>query len=104
MAASASNATTGPAAAGPAALPTPAHSVTGSISQPDSMITDESPQKRKRPLDDIGERDQKKVHLDDAKLGIEDLHLDVGYKYLLSQIRKAFPLLLPFVTRSRFFL
>lgn len=72
---------------GPATLPTPAHSVTGSIGQSDSMMADESPHKRKRPLDDIGDRDQKKVQYD-FRLGIEDLHLDVGQKYLLCQKRK----------------
>ncbi|KAJ4148049.1 hypothetical protein LMH87_002537 [Akanthomyces muscarius] len=73
------------ASAGPTTLPTPAHSVTGSIShQSDIAMADESPHKRKRPLDDIGERDQKKVQYD-HRLGIEDLHLDVGPKYMLLQ-------------------
>ncbi|POR39572.1 Mediator of RNA polymerase II transcription subunit 19 [Tolypocladium paradoxum] len=66
-------------------LPTPAHSVNGGNSQPDALMADESPHKRKRPLDDVGDRDQKKMHLEDRKLGIEDLHLDVGDKYLLCQ-------------------
>ena len=69
-------------------LPTPAHSVNGSSGQPDSAMTDESPHKRKRPLEDLGGRDQKKVHLEDCKFGIEDLHRDVGQKYLLCQSRK----------------
>ncbi|KAJ6438483.1 cytochrome P450 [Purpureocillium lavendulum] len=64
-------------------LPTPAHSVNGCNSQPDTAMSEESPHKRKRPLDDVGDRDQKKMHLEDRKLGIEDLHLDVGDKYLL---------------------
>lgn len=66
-------------------LPTPAHSVSGSISQPDAVMNDDSPHKRKRALDDDGERDQKKVHLENQGLMIEDLHLDVGSKYLLCQ-------------------
>lgn len=70
-------------------LPTPAHSVSGSISHPDTINSDESPHKRKRNIDDVGDRDQKKVHLDDMGLGIGELHLDVGEKYLLCQIRKA---------------
>ena len=83
----------------PAALPTPAHSVNGSSSQLDSIMTDDSPHhKRKRSPEDTGDRDQKKLHLEDSKLGIEDLHLDVGEKYLLCQTRKApfrWPLLVP---------
>ncbi|KAF7554740.1 hypothetical protein G7046_g6737 [Stylonectria norvegica] len=66
-------------------LPTPAHSVNGSASQLDAAMPDDSPQKRKRSLDDMGDREQKKVHLEESKLGIEDLHLDVGKKYLLCQ-------------------
>ncbi|QPG96929.1 hypothetical protein C2857_005501 [Epichloe festucae Fl1] len=70
-----------------AALPTPAHSVSSSSSQLDIMMSDESPFKRKRSLDDMGDRDrdQKKMHLEGSALGIEDLHLDVGEKYLLCQ-------------------
>ena len=71
-----------------ATLPTPAHSVNGGNSQADVLMSDESPHKRKRPLDDVGDRDLKKMHLEDRKLGIEDLHLDVGDKYLLCQTRK----------------
>ncbi|GJN85881.1 hypothetical protein PLIIFM63780_009455 [Purpureocillium lilacinum] len=73
------------AAASTATLPTPAHSVNGCNSQPDATMSEESPHKRKRPLDDVGDRDRKKMHLEDRKLGIEDLHLDVGDKYLLCQ-------------------
>jgi hypothetical protein len=70
-------------------LPTPAHSVNG-ISQNDVTMTDDSPQKRKRSIDDTGDRDQKKMYLEDGyKLGIDDLHRDVGQKYLLCQSRKA---------------
>lgn len=75
------------------ALPTPAHSVNGS-SLPSEMAHDivmgeDSPQKRKRATDDLGERDQKKVQIEDRRLGIENLHLDVGEKYLLCRTRKA---------------
>jgi hypothetical protein len=66
-------------------LPTPAHSVNGSVSQPDVAMADESPNKRKRTLDDLGDRDHKKLHLEESKPGIEDLHRDVGEKYLLCQ-------------------
>lgn len=52
-------------------------------------MSDDSPHKRKRSLDDTGDRDQKKMHLEDSRLGIEDLHLDVGEKYLLCKTRKA---------------
>ncbi|KAB5575852.1 Rox3 mediator complex subunit-domain-containing protein [Coniochaeta sp. 2T2.1] len=69
-------------------LPTPAHSVNGS-SLPyselahESNMSDDTPQKRKRALEDTGDREQKKVHIEDRRLGIENLHLDVGEKYLL---------------------
>lgn len=81
-------ASSGSSSAGPTNLPTPAHSVNGSISHPDSAMLDESPNKRKRAIDDSGDRDQKKMHFDDAGLGISELHLNVGEKYLLCQIRK----------------
>ncbi|RDA95854.1 hypothetical protein CP533_5104 [Ophiocordyceps camponoti-saundersi (nom. inval.)] len=72
-----------------ATLPTPAHSVNGANSQLDLNLVD-SPHKRKRTLDDSGSgRDRKKMHRDDDddddRMGIEDLHLDVGRKYLLCQ-------------------
>ncbi|KAH8177401.1 rox3 mediator complex subunit domain-containing protein [Sarocladium implicatum] len=66
------------------ALPTPAHSVNG-ISQHDVVMTEDTPQKRKRSIDDTGDRDQKKMFLEEYKLGIDDLHRDVGQKYLLCQ-------------------
>jgi hypothetical protein len=47
--------------------------------------------KRKRDLRDTGDREQKKPHVEDRKLGIEDLHLDVGKKYLLCRTRKKPP-------------
>lgn len=79
-------------------LPTPAHSVNGSASHHDVVMADDSPHKRKRSVDDGGGRELKKVHVEESKLGIEDLHLDVGKKYLLCQTRKTpfaalFPLL-----------
>ncbi|CRK29741.1 hypothetical protein BN1723_003610 [Verticillium longisporum] len=71
-------------------LPTPAHSVNGSTSHlPDTShdyaMGDDTPQKRKRSIGDVGERDQKKPHVEDGKLDIDDLHQDVGEKYLLCQ-------------------
>jgi hypothetical protein len=78
------------------ALPTPAHSVNGSSVPSDlahdgsGAMPEDSPQKRKRPLDDVGgDREQKKVQIEDRRLGIENLHLDVGEKYLLCRTRKA---------------
>lgn len=88
------------ASTAPTTLPTPAHSVTGSISQADATMFDDSPHKRKRSLGDIGDRDSKKVQYD-FRLGIEDLHLDVGQKYLLCQTRKeTLPLLYMYPSRS----
>ncbi|KAI3316907.1 Rox3-domain-containing protein [Xylariaceae sp. AK1471] len=71
-----------------ASLPTPAHSVNGSNLPPDNshdtIMTDVSSNKRKYSFDDAGTQEHKKVHLDDPrKIGIQDLHLDVGEKYLL---------------------
>lgn len=75
------------------ALPTPAHSVNGSSMHSemahDMALSDESPQKRKRLLEDLGDRDQKKAHIEDRRFSIENLHLDVGEKYLLCSTRKA---------------
>jgi hypothetical protein len=45
--------------------------------------------KRKRDLEDHGDREQKKVHVEDSRIRIEDLHLDVGKKYSLCRSRKA---------------
>ncbi|KAK4127373.1 mediator of RNA polymerase II transcription subunit 19 [Parathielavia appendiculata] len=68
-------------------LPTPAHSVNGSSIPTemthDTVMGEDSPQKRKRHVNDTGDRAQKKVHVEDRKSGIDDLHLDVGDKYLL---------------------
>jgi len=74
-------------------LPTPAHSVNGSSvpldSTHDIVMGEDSPQKRKRSIGDDGDREQKKAHLEQNRLGIEDLHQDVGEKYLLCKTRKA---------------
>lgn len=74
-----------------ASLPTPAHSVNNCDSSHDATMVDaDSPNKRKRLADDTGDQEQKKVHLEDPRrLGIQDLHLDVGPKYLLLRTRKA---------------
>lgn len=54
------------------------------------MMTDVSSNKRKNSFDDTAARQHKKVHLDDPrKIGIHDLHLDVGEKYLFCRTRKA---------------
>ncbi|KAK4110676.1 Rox3-domain-containing protein [Canariomyces notabilis] len=76
-------------------LPTPAHSVNGS-SLPSEMTQDlvmgeDSPHKRKRAIDDVGDREQKKVDVEGRKLGIDDLHLDVGEKYLLCRTPRPLP-------------
>ncbi|KAI1096776.1 Rox3-domain-containing protein [Rostrohypoxylon terebratum] len=69
------------------ALPTPAHSVNGSAQATDmshdAAMADAYPSKRKNPFDDVGGQEQKKAHLEDRRVGIENLHLDVGEKYLL---------------------
>ncbi|KAI1391067.1 Rox3-domain-containing protein [Hypoxylon trugodes] len=75
------------------ALPTPAHSVNGSA-QPGDMahdiaMADAYSTKRKYPFDDGSDHEHKKVHLEDRRVGIENLHLDVGEKYLLCSTRKA---------------
>ncbi|PQE09441.1 hypothetical protein CJF31_00004301 [Rutstroemia sp. NJR-2017a BVV2] len=52
-------------------------------SQPDDLSN-----KRKRDVEDHGDRDQKKVHVEDSRLSINDLHQEVGQKYLLCRTRK----------------
>ncbi|KAM7201748.1 hypothetical protein V8F20_004709 [Naviculisporaceae sp. PSN 640] len=69
-------------------LPTPAHSVNGSsiqaeMSHDSSMGGDSPHNKRKRPVEDLGDQRPKKVQTEDRRLGIENLHLEVGEKYLL---------------------
>jgi hypothetical protein len=56
---------------------------------PETAPHDEVSNKRKRDPEDHGDRDQKKVHVEDSRLSIDDLHLDVGEKYLLCKTRKA---------------
>lgn len=58
-----------------------------SIDSTTSQI-EELSHKRKRSLGDHGDQDQKKVHVEDSRLSIDDLHLDVGPKYLLCRTRK----------------
>lgn len=41
--------------------------------------------KRKRDPEDNGDREQKKVHVEDSMIGIEALHQEVGSKYLFLQ-------------------
>ncbi|RYP57597.1 hypothetical protein DL769_009391 [Monosporascus sp. CRB-8-3] len=51
-------------------LPTPAHSVNGHSAvdgSHDYSMTDDLPTKRKRPFDDMGDQEQKKVHLEDPR-------------------------------------
>jgi hypothetical protein len=89
-------------------LPTPAHSINDSMSSTSdttleaAMLHDalheEVSNKRKRDVEDNGDRDQKKVHVEDSRASIDDLHLDVGEKYLLCRTRKA-----PSSTRSSIF-
>lgn len=58
-------------------------SSTGSGFVSDGPHLEEPSNKRKRDADDHGNREQKKVHVEDSRISIEDLHLDVGKKYLL---------------------
>jgi hypothetical protein len=67
----------------------------GSEMASEAHMHDEASNKRKRDIEDHGDRDQKKVHVEDSRLSIEDLHLDVGEKYLLCRTRKA-----PFFSRD----
>ncbi|KAK5630951.1 hypothetical protein RRF57_006666 [Xylaria bambusicola] len=69
-------------------LPTPAHSVNGSHllldNSHDTSMMDVSSNKRKYSFDETGIHERKKVHVEDPRIiGIQDLHLDVGDKYLL---------------------
>lgn len=73
-------------------LPTPAHSINGSMSTINSATeasqSEDPSNKRKRDIEDLGDRDQKKVHVEDSRPDINDLHQDVGKKYLLCRSRK----------------
>ncbi|TAQ91403.1 hypothetical protein B7494_g359 [Chlorociboria aeruginascens] len=91
----------------PASLPTPAHSINGSMSSLSSENTSEAaPQsqelssKRKRDLEDHGDREQKKVHVEDSRPKQEDLHLDVGKPYLLC--RTPHPIVRPHPSQDLF--
>ncbi|KAG9240465.1 Rox3 mediator complex subunit-domain-containing protein [Calycina marina] len=68
-------------------LPTPAHSINGSMSTLDVIAeaahSEEISNKRKRDLEDTGDRDQKKVHIESSGVSINDLHRNVGPKYRL---------------------
>ena len=74
-------------------LPTPAHSVNGSMSSLSAVDFqsqgEEITNKRKRDVDDQGDQEQKKVHVEDSRISIDDLHMDVGAKSLLCRTRKA---------------
>jgi hypothetical protein len=78
----------------PNSLPTPAHSINGSMSlsatetHADLMQLDDTPKKRKRDIEDNGDQVQKKAHVEISRLSLDDLHLDVGKKYLLCRTRK----------------
>lgn len=69
-------------------LPTPAHSINGSIPTQSTSMTSPDSNKRKRESADNGDREQKKSHVEDRELSIDDLHIDVGKKYLLCRSRK----------------
>jgi hypothetical protein len=73
-------------------LPTPAHSINGSMSsnhiEHEEVENSDLSNKRKRDLEDNGDRDQKKIHVDDSVIDISALHYDVGSKYLFLQNRK----------------
>jgi len=63
-------------------------SSTGSGFVMDGAHQEELSNKRKREIDDQGDQEQKKVHIEDSRISIDDLHLDVGKKYLLCRTRK----------------
>jgi hypothetical protein len=56
------------------------------VQEPSTQVEDSN--KRKRDIEDHGDREQKKVHVEDSRISIKDLHLDVGKKYLLCRTRK----------------
>jgi hypothetical protein len=72
-------------------------SSTGSGFVTEGTHLEELTNKRKRDVDDHGDddREQKKVHVEDSRISIDDLHLDVGKKYLLCRTRKT-----PFFRRN----
>ena len=72
-------------------LPTPAHSINGTSASDhhDGIMIDDYTSKRKRTDHDSGLMGKKAYLEDPRNLGIKDLHLDVGEKYLLCRTRKA---------------
>lgn len=54
-----------------------------------SVSADEGSLKRKREEGDMGDRQEKKIHVEDRELHMEDLHEDVGIIYQLCRTRKA---------------
>lgn len=54
----------------------------------DPTNLEEASNKRKRDEGDNGDREQKKVHVEEGRISMEDLHLDVGPKYKLCNTRK----------------
>lgn len=79
-------------------LPTPMSSVhgvpniSGRMGDDKDLEIDDPSNKRKREVEDSGDREQKKVHIEDGRPGIDDLHKVVGRPYLFCQTRKT-PLL-----------
>lgn len=72
-------------------LPTPAHSANGSMStriENDEVEHNEVSMKRKREVDDTGDREQKKVHVEDSTNDVEVLHEDDESRFLFLQNRK----------------
>ncbi|OWP05019.1 hypothetical protein B2J93_589 [Marssonina coronariae] len=76
--------------AGPHSILTPARSVSGSMSSAnietsDGFLHDDSSLKRKREVEDHGDQEMKKVHVEEPeirKVTIEDISEDVGALYL----------------------
>ncbi|CAK7201190.1 hypothetical protein SEUCBS139899_003893 [Sporothrix eucalyptigena] len=83
-------------AATPSTLPTPAHSVNGSGFGSSDAVHGmspggDSPHKRKRLLEDAGDQESKKVHMEgQQRLDFEALHQDVGEKYLVCNTQDLF--------------
>lgn len=61
-------------------------SFTNSEMVADAMQIDEVSNKRKRDIEDNGDREQKKAHVEKSRVSIDDLHLDVGEKYKLCRL------------------
>ncbi|ESZ94517.1 hypothetical protein SBOR_5097 [Sclerotinia borealis F-4128] len=68
-------------------LPTPAHSTNGRMSTnnsaADAFQSEDLSNKRKRDIEDSGDRDLKKVHVEDRRPSIDDLHQKVGKQYFV---------------------